>query len=195
METSLIWGISLFLVILGIPGSITLYSWWAEKVNQMHQRRLFERERWQEMNRLASLPKLFTDCLLRVPEQDNPRFARSFGDRWNRLIIWDEQGRAWVGYKCRDVMQSLVDAEYLPGNYWVPFCGPGEQVQSKLVNIDGKTYEMYPTYLKNKPVGGSEWRRWLQAIRNCKNAPYQEYSEMLTNEKYAEIVRKRKLYS
>lgn len=127
-----------------------------------------------EAERIAKLPKLYTRWLLLMPEKnaaalygaDRSGLTRTFGNRYNRLIIIDEDGNCWVGLFNRQTLQSLRDSEFEQRDYWVPFRGPGEMYAGSPVTVepDNLLVDIYPLWMS--PNGqGQDWAKWAELER------------------------------
>lgn len=193
MDNPLWIGVLISVVVFGVPAGIALYFSVKERMKEKARRKADESLRLTELARQANLPKLDTGDLLRVPPSDNMNYARTFGMRWNRIIVWDELGQAWVGFASKSLMKKLADSEYLLEDYWVPFCGPGEMFASKVVNIGDRIFELYPTFLLGKSPDSPEWQGWANLIkRNNPDLGNRAYSDFFPAGKYEEIRRIRK---
>jgi hypothetical protein len=138
------------------------------KIELRRKQNKLEEDRARELERLARLPKLRTDFLFRVPgkNNDDPRNARSYGSRYNRLIIFDEYGRMFVGLRTKEIMADLVAGDFVLEGYRVPFCGPGEAYVSKEVEIDGHVLDLYPLVMYGLPPSDPRWKEWLRIELN-----------------------------
>ena len=117
----------------------------------------------REDERVANLPKLKTLFLLKIPECVT-RFAkgepRTFGTRYNRLIVFDEKGEGWVGLFMPFTFKGLRDGEYVQKSYWIPFRGPGEAYGGDPAVVDGQKIIIYPTWLSATATDSYSWRTW-----------------------------------
>jgi len=150
------------LVALILVGAAVAYHIRKEVVLPKRERResdrIAEEKREAEIVRINALPKLQTGWLLRAPESYNGTLLRSYGTRYNRLFIVDDEGRAWVGLAIPEVLESLKPSEYRWADYYVPFKGSGEAYAGNPVEIDGLKIWIYPVWMKE----GSDILEWMQ---------------------------------
>lgn len=70
----------------------------------------------EEEDRITKLPRLSTRYLIRIPASVS-NFAkgepRTFGNRYNRLIVFDENGDGWLGLFMPETFRGLHDGEYV----------------------------------------------------------------------------------
>jgi hypothetical protein len=119
----------------------------------------------EEEVRISKLPKLSTRYLIKIPASVS-NFAngepRTFGNRYNRLIVFDENGDGWLGLFMPETFQGLHVGEYIQENYWVPFRGDGEMYAGEPVKIDGKTIHIYPIWMNADNMNTVDWAKWAQ---------------------------------
>ncbi|MEN9341879.1 MAG: hypothetical protein RIQ54_135 [Candidatus Parcubacteria bacterium] len=120
----------------------------------------------EEKERLDALPKLDTTFLLQIPKEMQTGFIekrpRTFGSRYNRLVIYDEEGNGWVGLFLPEVIQSLKDGEYTQENYRVPFRGCGEVYPGEPITIDGLEINIYPSWMEVDDWTDENWSQWVK---------------------------------
>ena len=114
-----------------------------------------------EMDRIEALPKLNTQWLMSVPNHlmDNSPLKRSYGTRYNRILIIDEYGAGWVGLVIPEIIESLIAGEYLWHDFNIPFRGPGERLFGEPVVVDGLKIDMYPQWMCDG-LNPAEWHLW-----------------------------------
>jgi hypothetical protein len=126
------------------------------------------RERFNaEIARIETLPKLATRYMMRVPENllDKNPTQRSYGTRYNRLLVIDERGCAWVGLVIPEILASIITGEYIWCDYRIPFRGAGEALSGKPVCIDNVPIDIYPMWL-TEGLNGYDWKLWAQIEKN-----------------------------
>ena len=158
----------------------------------------------EEKARIESLPKLSKAWLVQIPTEladqiygpDRLEFARSFGRRLNRLLIFDEEGVAWVGLFMPETLAGLREGEYVQDSYQMPFCGHGEAEPARPVLIDGYAVHVYPIWMKEGTLPPAQhaggWVKWVELEREFAKAfrgrDYQEvFSRVLPLEKLSEF--------
>ena len=89
-----------------------------------------------EADRVDALLKLHHGWLLRVPNaiMDKNPMKRSYGTRYNRMLIIDEYGDGWVGLAIPEILEDLRAGEYVNRDYFIPFRGVGEAYSGKPVS-------------------------------------------------------------
>lgn len=142
----------------------------SRKLAASAKERRFQADRNAEIKRLSKLPKLRTEYLLQIPGQVFPENARTFGSRYDNMVVYDETGQKFLGLRTPDLMDDLAAGEFLLQDYWVEFCGPGEMRVSEVVTIDGHSMDTYPSILHKKPVENNPmWGRWLKISQHYAN--------------------------
>ncbi len=154
----------------------------------------------KEDERIANLPKLSTRYLLKIPSgATNFRKGepRTFGNRYNRLIVFDENGDGWLGLFMPSTFQGLHDGEYIQQNYWVPFRGSGEAYSGDPVVIDGRRIDIYPIWMNSTATDTPDWKTWVafdkafdEAHRGVSSSD--EFRQFTPFERSHELERKRK---
>lgn len=117
-----------------------------------------------ELARIDALPKLNTEWLMRCPEKVDHLLKRSYGTRYNRMFIVDEEGNGWVGLATPEVLKSLEIGEYVWSDYYIPFCGRGEAYYGDPVDVEGLTIDIYPVWMR-AGVNMPEWQLWAKIER------------------------------
>jgi hypothetical protein len=115
---------------------------------------------------INQLPLLRNNHLLMVEGEVSLDSARTFGSRYDGMVIYDEFGQMWVGLRTPEIMEDLVAGEFLQEDYWVPFCGPGEAEAGKPVEIGDMQFLIYPTLLRGLPVQDRRWQTWAEIQKN-----------------------------
>lgn len=128
-----------------------------------------------EEDRIEKLPKLDTRWLIKVPdgvkgiqtEAGKQLCARTFGTRYNRLLVVDEKGEEWVGLFMPETLQGLRDGEYVRCEYFIPFRGAGERDAGKPVFFRDHRIHNYPMWMEDKvtTVNEADWEKWFELMR------------------------------
>ena len=123
-----------------------------------------------EMDRIEALPKLNTRWLMRVPEKlmDKNPIRRSYGTRYNRMLIIDEHGGGWVGLVIPEVLEGLTAGEYVWRDYHIPFRGAGEAYTGNAVTIDGLRIDIYPLWM-SEGINTPDWNLWARIEQNFRD--------------------------
>ncbi len=132
----------------------------------MRLQKEFSQKREEYWRKMDDLPKLRTEFLIKVPGEIYPELKRTFGSRYDRYVVYDEEGQQWLGLHTVDLINDLVAAKFTPSNYWVKFGGPGEMYSVPVVEIDGIKIGIYPLFLTNFKTNSPEWRQWLKIEKN-----------------------------
>src|ERR1035437_6645011 len=137
-----------------------------------------------EMDRVGSLPKLNTRWLMRVPDKlmDKNPICCSYGTRYNRMLIIDENGLGWVGLVIPEILEDLTAGEYVWRDYHIPFRGAGEAYAGKSVNVYDVYIDIYPIWM-TEGVNTPDWSLWAEIECNfrdlSKNWNYWNYQSGL----------------
>jgi hypothetical protein len=118
-----------------------------------------------ETARIEALPKLDTRWLMRIPGMHKGLICRSYGTRYNRMVVVDELGDVWVGLIIPEIIEGLKVGEYIWSNYFIPFCSmEGEAYHGNPVTFDGLRIDTYPLWMK-EGVNPVEWGLWAMIER------------------------------
>lgn len=120
---------------------------------------------------IDALPRLDTTHLLVINKEMKPARARTFGTRYDGIVINDEWGRCWIGLVTPDLMDNLISAEFVCQDLWVPFCGPGEMYRAEIKEVNGRKYNYYPQYLTIFSPSSAEWQWWDRICQNYEAVP------------------------
>jgi len=127
----------------------------------------------KEDERIASLPRLDTQYFIKIPPSET-RFARgvprTFDTRYNRVVVYDDNGDGLLGLFMPSTFEGLHDGEYIQERYWVPFRGPGEMYAGEPVVIDRQKIDIYPIWMNPSHTNTAEWRRWTSIEKAFKEA-------------------------
>ncbi|MFA5791820.1 MAG: hypothetical protein WC884_02170 [Candidatus Paceibacterota bacterium] len=124
-----------------------------------------------EADRVDALPKLSTRFLMRVPNKlmDKNPVKRSYGTRYNRMLIIDENCCGWVGLAIPEILEGLTAGEYVWHSYHIPFRGAGEAYTGKSVDVaipEGLVHvDIYPMWM-TEGVNLPDWTLWAR-IEKC----------------------------
>lgn len=148
------------LAIIGVISIIKIGNYLTEQSSDKKRNLAMKKEK----ERLDALPKLNTELLLKVPGNHKkiPKGSgtpRTFGNRWNRIVICDENGEWWVGLFSPEILKGLREGEFRQENLWVPFRGDGEMMSGHPVRFAGITIDIYPDWM-NQGVSLPEWVKW-----------------------------------
>jgi hypothetical protein len=122
-----------------------------------------------EADRIEALPMLNTQWLTRVPEKlmDKSPIRRSYGTRYNRILIIDEHGCGWVGLVTPEILEGLTAGEYVWHDYRIPFRGAGEAYTGNAVTVDDQRIDIYPLWMYElKGVVTPDWTLWASIEKN-----------------------------
>jgi hypothetical protein len=120
-----------------------------------------------EMDRVERLPKLDTHWLMRVPMtlmSGNP-MPRSYGTRYNQMLIIDEYFDGWVGLATPEILECLKEGEYVWHDYQIPFRGMGERFGGDPVLVDGFQIDIYPRWM-SEGINLPDWEFWARIEKN-----------------------------
>ncbi len=164
-----------------------------------------------ENDRIAQLPKLDTQWLLRMPDDhanalygvDRSAVFRTFANRYNRLIVIDHEGNCWVGLFNRQTLESLRASEYEQCDHYVPFRGAGESYAGPVVKMppDNLVIDIYPVWLSHTQVASDQdWTNWANLERRFDRefaeANYQTvFAEILPTDFRLRVKRQREEYA
>ena len=150
-------------IIAGLVLGITIVTFIIPALKDRKKRRATIEIIRKEDERIANLPELSTRYLLKIPARVT-NFTkgepRTFGNRYNRLIVFDEKGDGWLGLFMPSTFQGLYDGEYIQQNYWVPFRGSGEAYSGDPVVVNGQKIDIYPIWMNSSPTDTTEWKTW-----------------------------------
>lgn len=168
----------MFFTIVFVPMAIVmlivfffgLVYWKIVSVPRQKEREVvqFAREAFNaEKARVESLPKLNTQWLMRVPEKfmDKNPTRRSYGTRFNRMLIIDELGNGWVGLVIPEILECIKAGEYVWRNYHIPFRGAGEAYNGKSVTVCGSRIDVYPLWM-SEGINPADWDLWIRIEAN-----------------------------
>lgn len=163
ITTILLFGIIFF----GMLPQDLLYGdilWWRKK---READQLARKTFGDEVARIEALPKLNTRWLLRVPDKMGMGYSayRSYGTRYNRILVIDELGGRWVGLITPELIQDLLAGEYIWQNYHIPFRGAGEAYAGKPVTINSQVIDIYPLWME-EGLNASDWIFWARIENN-----------------------------
>lgn len=88
----------------------------------------------------------------------------SSGTRYNRIVVIDEFGDAWVGLVTPEITEDLKAGEYIWLDYHIPFRGKGEAYAGNAVTFDGMRIDVYPLWMK-EGINPVEWGLWAMIER------------------------------
>ncbi len=86
----------------------------------------------------------------------------SFGNRYVHLMVFDRDGERYMCFMTRGNMKALHRAGFVQKDLWVDLCGDGEMRRGKPVVVNGRKFQIYPSYLLDKQVDGSCWGLWTR---------------------------------
>ena len=142
-----------------------------------------------ETKRLNEMPGLDTTYMLRAPDKlmdsnYRTRWARTYGTRYNRILIFDDLGAAYVALACPAVIETLRANEYTQESFWVPFVGPGEAQGGDPVTVNGTQIEIYPNWLKATATETSQkadWQLWAKIEKHWRGLTDWNYQNGLAS--------------
>jgi hypothetical protein len=124
-----------------------------------------------ELDRVGNLPKINSRWLMRIPDKlmDKNPICCSYGTRYNRMLIIDENGIGWVGLVIPEILEGLTAGEYVWRDYHIPFRGAGEAYSGKSVDValpEGLVHvDIYPMWM-TEGVNLPDWTLWAR-IEKC----------------------------
>jgi hypothetical protein len=193
-------GVISFLALIGLISIFLMVMKVIELRNKIVYRNAKLAELAAEDKRIAALPKLDTQYLMRMPDKMLDEYGRrspcTFNVRYNRLIAFDESGQPWVGLVMEETLESLRDGEYVQDNYYVPFRGAGESTGGAPVFKEGVYIHLYPIWMSSNATDTPEWATWASferafreqfKDRNCQHV----FNEIMPREALVRAKRKR----
>jgi len=139
-------------VALAVGANICLF-FFLRGLNQVLETRRIEKKRREH--------RLDTRFLIRARDQQKCTLcAGTYGTRFDKILVYDENGDPWVGLLCPEVIETLRKGQYEKLGYIIPFRGMGEKIAGKPVYIYGTVVEVYPTFLRSG-VNLADWKKWV----------------------------------
>ncbi len=113
----------------------------------------------------------------------NKEYARTYAIRKHYLIVYDDEGQAWVGPFHSETLYHIANFGYEKRDYYVPIRGQGEKIAGDPITIDGFTMTNYPAWLgKRSDLEDLEFWAFLEKVwaRGDKGISFKEQLRSVT---------------